>query len=364
MEPEIRHKPIRYYEIDLLRFIAALAVVFFHYTYRGYHGNHLSPVEYPALGEVFKYGYLGVQLFFMISGYVVLLSAQGKTLGQFFTSRVMRLYPAYWVACTLCFVVVRLFGPAVHTPGWSVFLDASIKSYLYSMSMLQSFFGVRDLDGVYWTLGVEISFYFLVALLIAFRWMKHLLLVLSVWLAYCALASTVLSDNAFSVLLFPQHAPFFIAGMVFYLLQTRQAAPWRLYVLLTASYVLSLKCAFVTAAANTASYQQVFSPLVAVTILTCCFGLFLLIIYRKINLGHAKWLGWAGALTYPLYLLHHNIGFVLYQHLGGRVEKYTLLMGIVLLMLVAAYALHQLVEKRFSKPLGQLVARQLTALSD
>lgn len=36
MEPEIRHKPIRYYEIDLLRFMAALAVVLFHFTFRGY----------------------------------------------------------------------------------------------------------------------------------------------------------------------------------------------------------------------------------------------------------------------------------------------------------------------------------------
>jgi peptidoglycan/LPS O-acetylase OafA/YrhL len=364
MEPEIRHKPVRYYEIDLLRFIAAMAVVLFHYTFRGYHADHLSPVDYSALGAVFKYGYLGVELFFLISGYVVLLSAQGKTLGQFFTSRVMRLYPAYWVACTLCFVVVRLFGPAVHTPGWSVYLDASVKSYLYSMTMLQTFFGVHDLDGVYWTLAVEISFYFLVALLIAFHWMKHLLLVLSVWLAYCALVGPLLHGNTFADLFFPRHAPFFIAGMVFYLLQTRQATTWRLYVLLAAAYVLSLRSAFATAADNTAAYQQAFLPLVIAIILTSCFGLFLLIIYRKINLGQAKWLTWAGALTYPLYLLHHNIGFVMYQHLGGQVEKYTLLTGLVLLMLVAAYALHQLVEKQFSKPLGQLVTRQLTAFSD
>jgi peptidoglycan/LPS O-acetylase OafA/YrhL len=109
MEPEERTQPSRYHEIDLLRFVAAMAVVFYHFAYRGYHADYLSPLDYPALGQVCKYGYLGVELFFLISGYVILHSAQGKTLGQFFVSRVRRLYPAYWVACTLCFVAIRLF---------------------------------------------------------------------------------------------------------------------------------------------------------------------------------------------------------------------------------------------------------------
>ncbi|RZJ93005.1 MAG: acyltransferase, partial [Hymenobacter sp.] len=111
MEPAEHYKSTRYYEIDLLRFVAAAAVVLYHFAYRGYHADHLSPVDYPVLGQVCKYGYLGVELFFLISGYVILHSAQGKSLGQFFVSRVQRLYPAYWVACTLCFVVVRLFRP-------------------------------------------------------------------------------------------------------------------------------------------------------------------------------------------------------------------------------------------------------------
>ena len=79
MEPEPHQPPLRFYEIDLLRLLAALAVVFYHYTYRGYMANNYSPVAFPALAPVTKYGYLGVELFFIISGYVVLRSAQGKT---------------------------------------------------------------------------------------------------------------------------------------------------------------------------------------------------------------------------------------------------------------------------------------------
>jgi peptidoglycan/LPS O-acetylase OafA/YrhL len=353
MEPEVRHKPVRYYEIDLLRFIAAISVVLFHFCYRGYHADNLSPVEFPALGEVFKYGYLGVELFFIISGYVVLMSAQGKTLSQFFVSRAMRLYPAFWVACTFTFIVMRLLGPAYHAPGWSPMLDAPLRGYLFNMTMLHEFFGVNDLDGVYWTLTVEIIYYFLIALLISFKWMKHLVSVLTVWLAYCALAGPVTSGSPFAFLLFPFAAPFFIAGMVFYLLQTNQAARWKLYSLLTASYVLALRAARQGLHDTMHTFQQPFSLAIVLLLVTAFFALFLLIIHRRLHVGQAKWLAWAGALTYPVYLLHHNVGYVVLQRLGGQVNKYFLLAGMLGLLLVLATLLHIFVERRYSKLFGQ-----------
>ncbi|HEX8659294.1 MAG TPA: acyltransferase family protein, partial [Hymenobacter sp.] len=94
MEPEPRKLPIRLYEIDLLRFLAALSVVIYHFTFFGKRNAQYNPLYFDELGEVTRYGYLGVHLFFMISGYVVLLSAQGKTIRQFFLSRISRLYPA------------------------------------------------------------------------------------------------------------------------------------------------------------------------------------------------------------------------------------------------------------------------------
>lgn len=111
MESELRVKSVRYHEIDLLRFVAAFVVLLYHYVFRGYNHDQLSPVEYPFLGSIFKYGYLGVELFFIISGYVVLMSAYHKTVREFFISRVVRLYPAFWIACTFCFVITYVFAP-------------------------------------------------------------------------------------------------------------------------------------------------------------------------------------------------------------------------------------------------------------
>jgi peptidoglycan/LPS O-acetylase OafA/YrhL len=359
MEPEIRHKPIRYYEIDLLRFVAALAVVLFHFTFRGYHAGNLSPVEYPVLGGIFKYGYLGVQLFFIISGYVVLMSAQGKTLSQFFTSRVMRLYPAFWVACTFTFVVVRLFGPAVHTHGWSAMLDAPLKGYLLNMTMLHHFLGIGDLDGVYWTLSVEIIFYFIVGLLISFKWFKHLTLILACWLAYCTLAGPAVEDTPFNFLLFPRYAPFFIAGMAFYMLQTSQAARWKLYGLLAMAYLLGLRAVRAGIELSVQYYHQPFSSPIAIAVITLCFAVFFGIVFRWFRLEQTKWLGWAGALTYPMYLLHHNVGYVVLQRLGGRIDKYALLAGLLIMVLLLAYLLHVFVERRYSKLLGQKLSALL-----
>ena len=94
------HAASRMHEIDVLRFIAAFIVMIYHYTFVFFNANHLSPIKYTLLEPFTKYGFLGVQIFFIISGYVVMMSAHGKSLKQFIFSRAIRLYPAFWIACT------------------------------------------------------------------------------------------------------------------------------------------------------------------------------------------------------------------------------------------------------------------------
>lgn len=90
-------------ELDLLRFLAAIAVVFFHYAFRGYAGDDLTTMHYPALEPVAQYGFLGVHLFFMISGFVILMTAGDGSVKRFIASRASRLLPAFWVCCTITF---------------------------------------------------------------------------------------------------------------------------------------------------------------------------------------------------------------------------------------------------------------------
>jgi len=70
---------------------------------------------------------------------------------DFVVSRFSRLFPAYWFAIFLTFVITHLLG----LPGKLV----GIGTAFANMIMLHGFFKVPHVDGVYWTLEVELQFY-------------------------------------------------------------------------------------------------------------------------------------------------------------------------------------------------------------
>src|SRR5512140_106891 len=118
-------------EIDLLRFLTAVSVVLFHYAFRGYAADELSIMPYP-LAPYAQYGYFSVYFFFMLSGFVILMTASKGSLKAFFVSRVVRLCPAFWLCCTLTFVAILLIGQ----PKYS----ATFTDFVLNMTMVSGFF--------------------------------------------------------------------------------------------------------------------------------------------------------------------------------------------------------------------------------
>ncbi|MEM1367238.1 MAG: acyltransferase, partial [Cyanobacteria bacterium P01_H01_bin.15] len=164
----------RIYEIDLLRFLAALSVIFFHYSFRGYRADNLTTMPYPLLEVPAMYGYLGVEMFFMISGFVILLNTHNRSVFTFLILRISRLYPAFWLCCTLTFICTKFLGAPVYS--------ATFRQYLLNMTMASDFWGVPSIDGVYWSLFIELRFYALVALLLCFRQIHRAEFFLLTWL--------------------------------------------------------------------------------------------------------------------------------------------------------------------------------------
>src|SRR3569833_4223108 len=110
-EPASR-APARLRELDVLRFVAAAAVMLHHFTgvpAPEWPGGSARR-SFPELGPVTRYGFLGVELFFLISGFVILLSAWGRKPGDFVVSRIVRLFPAYWVGVLLSLGAYLAFG--------------------------------------------------------------------------------------------------------------------------------------------------------------------------------------------------------------------------------------------------------------
>lgn len=356
MEPEPHKTPLRFYEIDLLRFLSAVSVVLYHYTFRAYAQGDYSPVRFSGLDQVTRYGWMGVELFFIISGYVVLMSAYNKTIKQFFLSRVTRLYPAYWVACTVTFLVIRFFGPHAPAPGWQGF-DVTLGQYLYNLTMLQSLLGYTNLDTSYWSLGYEIVFYFLIAIALGWRLFKHLDVLLACWLLYSAVAGPG-STNVLASLLLPKYSPYFISGMLFFLLQNELGHRKLQVGMLGFAFLLAFRNVWIDTNSLSSFFNTSLSAIVTLSILVCFYLIFWLLITRRLNLSRFPWLSTLGAITYPLYLFHGNIGFVVFRQTMA-INKYVVLVSLLLAMLLVSYGVHRLIEKKGSKLLGSVVDKGL-----
>lgn len=331
----------RFRELDGLRGIAALAVVLLHFTVVF---EQIFPGHEP-LGVSFPYGGLGVQLFFLISGYVILMTSRryGHP-GEFLRARAIRLYPTYWVSLTLTVLVVFGLGvDRLFRPFWEI---AS------NYTMFQSFVGIRDFDGVYWSLAREMVFYLLIALTLWVcrrkvpDWFVHWFALawalggLALIAAYAATDSSLVRVLVLASV--AQYAPLFGLGMNFYLYAT------------------------------TGKMHPVVFPLGALVIINealmtnwvnglLCGGLVLLfawvIVVKDVSVLRNPVLVWLGGVSYPLYLLHQNIGYSIMDQTIDTIGAWPARILALAVVLLLAWAVHELVEVRLSRALNRRLSR-------
>lgn len=338
-------------EIDLLRFIAALMVVFFHFSFRGHAADDMSVLGYEPLAPAFKYGYLGVQLFFMISGFVILMTATGASLRRFTISRAVRLYPAFWACCTLTFLFTLWLGPPRYV--------ATVAQYLANMTMLSGFMGIPSIDGAYWSLFVEIRFYVLVALVMALGQIGRVDLLVGAWLIASVVLEVFSLGKVLRFLLVTEYSAFFIAGAACYLVRSRGLSAARIAIIVVA-WALAVFQSTRALPAFAGHYGVPMSPAVVAAVVSLFFVAMALVALRRT--GPLAGISWPliGALTYPLYLLHQNIGFMIFNALHSRVGDHVLFWGVTAALLAAAYAVHVLVER----PIAPILRAMLNRLAD
>lgn len=293
-----------------MRGVAAIMVVLFHYTYRM---QELTPYESGYL-FLLGVGELGVHLFFVVSGFVIYMSLHGSSPFGFFTSRFTRIMPAFWFCATLTFAVKSIFG----LPGWLPGRENTFVDYLINMTMLAGAFNVKYVDGVYWTLTIELWFYILVGI-VYFTWLRTWIFALcAAWLGagllFDVLVRTVSIETLpfvfrvvlswFPHLLIVPHSQLFIAGICLYHLWIEKKDSHHWMILLG----LCLVAALLRAAH--------FYPENLVIVLW--FALFWLAVR-----GQLPFLSWRpfvffGAISYPLYLVHNYPGLITLDYLHAR----------------------------------------------
>ncbi|MEV6564030.1 acyltransferase family protein [Streptomyces kronopolitis] len=340
--------------LDGLRLLAALMVAGYHYAGRNGEISQAwggSPAhQFPSLAPLFAYGCLGVQIFFVISGFVICLSGWGRTLRAFLASRISRLYPAYWAAVLLITAVFAL--------PWVAYKTLPPSEVLTNLTMLQQPLGVDRVLGVCWTLWAEMRFYALFALCVVLPGATRgrVVLFCAGWTLAAALAQAA-HEPFLNTVLMPEYAPFFIGGIGLYLLHRYGARDPIAWAIVLVSWLIGQHYAVAglwhAPSATAFSYR---STAVIIAVVTLGFALVAAVALGLLRVNW-RWLTVAGALTYPFYLVHEHLGWVvvgaLHRTLG--LPSYVTLPLTVGLMLLLAWLMHRLLERPLTPVLKRAI---------
>lgn len=275
-------------ELDALRGLAALAVVFYHYSY---FAQFMVPgVTLPMLQV--RWGDDGVKLFFAISAFAMLATIERTpTAWAFARARTRRLLPEYWLAMALTGIVAWVFGPAR--------LTVTPLEWLANLPLMQKLTGVPMVDGVYWTLNVEVIFYALIALAWRIGALRSIDRLVLGWLAVRIVCWLLPTPVWLQFILLTDHVVWFSVGLIAYPVW-RGTARWEDQRLLAAA-ILGVE-------AITAGFH---ATLLIVGMIALFFGIAM---GRVRGLRHPVLL-WLGAISYPLYLVHAVIGYAIITRL-------------------------------------------------
>jgi peptidoglycan/LPS O-acetylase OafA/YrhL len=195
--------------LDLLRFAAVGAVILYHYGFWGPASHGVPQVALPVLAPVAQYGFLGVPVFFAISGFVIAYSAEGRTPVGFAIARFSRIYPTFVFCMTLTFAATVLFG-AGH-------FEVTASQWLANLFIAAPFLGQAYVDTSYWSLVIEVVFYGWVAAFIALGLFPRRIDALIVaWLAITFANELTIDAPIFEKLFIADDSGFFAVGLLIY----------------------------------------------------------------------------------------------------------------------------------------------------
>lgn len=273
--------------LDAIRGIAALSVVFSHFAER-------TPLHNLALFNYFTPGQFGVVIFFILSGYVIPFSFK-RGLMDFAISRFFRLYPAYWVSvalavtCSVAFLDIK--------PGLS--------TVAANLTMVQKLLGFPDLFGVYWTLLVELAFYFLcVGLFVAGALERvRVRFIFSLVLLFSSLAAA--AANKIYGISAPVGLQTFLSMMLF-------GSMWRDFIVakdrqagrFSAIWILLFCTLFPIIALLAYDVDKGLGESAKNFTGSFIFGLLFFLVFTTLIKLQARWMTYLGTISYSIYLVH------------------------------------------------------------
>jgi len=368
------------HRIDLLdgfRFIAIMAVVLYHFT-------NESAAIYPYgnfFRHIFSWGYLGVQFFFMISGFVISYTLENTAgLLSFYRNRFGRLFPAMLLCTLLTFIVCSLLD------NNNLFRNAhDIKNFAPSLTFTNPsiFTFITKIDfhwinGSYWSLWVEIQFYIIASMVyylnrkhffrnmllagIAISLLTYIPDLLTNYIPYLAspkrngvFAGWKYGNEVFNITFF---ILWFLPGVVFYQLYKGLRLSQNIFpAILTAVMLFCL-------VRSIRNYNPDFFAMVLGSFIM--FVLFLLMIYQKKYLSFLQkpFFTRIGLISYSIYLIHEDIGILLINKYGKYLGDFSPLSPFIVIGIVTCFAelSYRFYEKRAGVFLKRMFGKRRVAI--
>lgn len=318
--------------LDLLRVVAISAVIAFHYLFSAIARGRTPSVEFSPVADWARYGYFGVELFFMISGFVVVTSVSSLSFKQFLTKRFLRLYPMYWISLILIFTISTFGIWGRRGPKAEIFY--------YNLTMFPIAFDQPWLDAAHWFMARQLQLYLAVAIIVLFRLNKSIGNIFTWWAILGSFWYLLNLDN-FGIWYFNGFFALICGGAIISLIRVDGFSKMRILALI-ASYIWALTSRIDLIPWLDRNRAPGHSTWIIGLSVTAIYLALMATWLPRISLWKIRGATYAGALSYPIYLIHDRLGGLAIARFATPANKYFIYLTAVGLAILLAWLMLKL----------------------
>ncbi len=363
--------------LDSFRFIAILSVMLFHYYSRWTPPQYKeSMYPYGSNYDYFSFGYLGVQFFFIISGFVIAYTLLNtNSIMDFWKKRIIRLLPSMFFCSLVTFFVCSILDTNNIYPESHSFVNLLFSLTFISPELINKIIPSANLGYVsasYWSLWPEMQFYFFASIIYFINkknFIRNIVLVtFSMWVIdylVIRILDNVQSTNRFDlpidkdsirvynywigqIFTFVGYSFYFLLGVLFFQIFQRKKVIIALF-----SIVIAIVFRLLFVEKIQFAYIQ---PLHYVFIMIIVF-MFFSFFPKFLSFLSVKIFTSIGVASYSLYLIHENVGVLLINKYANVFADYSFLFPLLVILSMIVFCLVS--YKNIEKPIGVFMKNKL-----
>lgn len=313
------------------RFSLALLVVIWHYYYYGPRANYFNLGASGFLTQHFSFA---VHSFFTVSGFVILISAKGKSAQEFIKGRFLRLAPAILVCAS-----ITLMAYSISSSDPADEIIKKLRTFIKSISVFPIAYKRSGMDDSYWSLMYELRFYILIAIALPALNKRNGILAISVLLLANDIAQILISATHHGdyIMPFGAYGAFFCAGALMYTgitnLRSKFLAALTFAVCIADIHTESARISQLTHSTSANLFESTAISAICLLVVHCSL--------RNIDgKTPTQLLKILGGASYPLYLVHQGAGFAIIKPLADQgidARPATILAAVLISILISEY---------------------------